>query len=375
MIGEVPVIIPGEVPVSKPFGTLVFIGRFQPFHNGHLHVLTEALREAERVLIVVGSSYSARNPRNPWTEDEREDMIRASVREANIDPARVVFGYVSDHPYNDDAWIANVQAEIYEKQLGMGVTGLVGYAKDRSSYYLKMFPGMPSLPINSQWGTLSSTDIRKMYFEGPVIPDPAFVPGAVANFLRDFYLKPEYKWLMEEHFFYKDYDPKKYPVQILCADAVVVQSGHVLLVERGAAPGRGLLALPGGHVNPDETIRAAAIRELLEETGISDQQPKTVRAVGTELGIAYKQPKAMPKGVLGSYIRAEKIFDNPTRSLRGRVVTQAVLFQLPRKEQLYWVKGNDDASSATWHELGTLDPSRMFEDHAAIIETMTTGAL
>lgn len=55
----------------------------------------------------------------------------------------------------------------------------------------------------------------------------------------------------------------------LTADVVVTTTDdHVLLIERGWAPFEGQWALPGGHVDPGETSRAAAARELAEEAGV-----------------------------------------------------------------------------------------------------------
>ena len=50
--------------------------------------------------------------------------------------------------------------------------------------------------------------------------------------------------------------------------AIVLHQDKVLLVRRGREPGRGLWAIPGGRVAAGETLRAAAEREILEETGI-----------------------------------------------------------------------------------------------------------
>ena len=50
--------------------------------------------------------------------------------------------------------------------------------------------------------------------------------------------------------------------------AVVVRNGTVLLVKRANMPGEGLWAIPGGRINPGETLHDAARRELLEETGV-----------------------------------------------------------------------------------------------------------
>ncbi len=48
----------------------------------------------------------------------------------------------------------------------------------------------------------------------------------------------------------------------------VTDRGEVMLIKRGIAPGKGLWAQPGGFLEIDETVREAAVRETLEETGL-----------------------------------------------------------------------------------------------------------
>ncbi|MEK7358233.1 MAG: adenylyltransferase/cytidyltransferase family protein, partial [Bdellovibrionota bacterium] len=62
------------------FKTAVVIGRFQPFHAGHQELIESALTLAEKVVIVVGSAGAARNLRNPFTADERIEMMKLNVR-------------------------------------------------------------------------------------------------------------------------------------------------------------------------------------------------------------------------------------------------------------------------------------------------------
>ncbi|WP_020586736.1 NUDIX hydrolase [Desulfobacter curvatus] len=66
-----------------------------------------------------------------------------------------------------------------------------------------------------------------------------------------------------------DGSPREYPAHpALAVGAVVFKDNRVLLVKRGNPPARGVWAIPGGSVELGETLKAAAEREVLEETGI-----------------------------------------------------------------------------------------------------------
>jgi len=58
------------------------------------------------------------------------------------------------------------------------------------------------------------------------------------------------------------------PTPCVCVGAVAIDDGNLLLVRRGNEPGRGTWSVPGGRVEPGETIQEAVVRELREETGI-----------------------------------------------------------------------------------------------------------
>ncbi len=132
----------------------------------------------------------------------------------------------------------------------------------------------------------------------------------------------------------------------LAVDAVVVQSGHVLLVERRARPGQGLLALPGGF-EPGETLKDSMLRELKEETNLK-----------------------VPVPVLAGSFVTQSAFDDPYRSARVRTVTHAFYIHLKPDTSLPKVRGGDDALTAQWVPLADMDPTTMFEDHYFIIQRM-----
>lgn len=238
--------------------------------------------------------------------------------------------------------------------------GLIGHSKDHSSYYLKLFPQWGSLGVENVGG-LSSTPLREALFGVPssgvaggldwLASAAEVIPGPVRSQLADFCHTDSYREVQEEHAFVCRYRQgwaaAPYAPTFVTVDAVLVQSGHILLVERKARPGRGLWALPGGFVDPHERLVDACLRELREETRLK-----------------------VPAPVLKGSIRSQQVFDDPNRSARGRTITHAFHIELEPAESLPRVRGGDDARQAFWVPLADLDPAQMFEDHYFIIREM-----
>ncbi|MCK7614297.1 NUDIX domain-containing protein [Roseibium sediminicola] len=344
----------------------VFVGRFQPLHIGHEAVIRAALKQVDTLIVLIGSSAQARTPRNPFTHEERAEMF-AKVFKHELATDRLILKPVPDHPYSDTAWCTEVQRAVNETVLahynrgGVVLHGLddirialAGYGKDRTSYYLKLFPEWGNVQLTSQYGTFSSSDIRRQLFQRIPAISRSVLSDEVAGWLEDFSLSETFRDLLEEAEYLDAYPKDWGRGPFVTVDAVVIQSGHILLVERGQAPGKGLLALPGGFLDPSESIRDAAIRELKEETAISDHKGE------------------IPPAMLASFIDGTKtrVFDHPDRSLRGRIITHAFLFRLPERRELFSVTGGDDARAANWYRLGDLKPEQFFEDHWSIIDLM-----
>lgn len=87
--------------------TALFIGRFQPFHRGHLSVVQRTLKEAENLVIGIGSSQENGTANNPYTFEERRDMILAALKDHSIDTSRITIIAIPDI---DDAahWVDHV---------------------------------------------------------------------------------------------------------------------------------------------------------------------------------------------------------------------------------------------------------------------------
>lgn len=329
----------------------VFICRAQPFHVVHEATLRFALERAKQLIVVLGSANQARTVKNPWTAEEREEMVVATLdREERL---RVRFVYAKDYLYNDNLWIAAVQEAINQMTDGSDDVVLIGHRKDASSFYLKLFPQWSFIEtgINSD---VDASKIRNLLFTQDKLGIKALVTAPVYDKLVAFMESPAFADLHEEYHHILDYrDSWKgapFPPTFVTVDSVVICSGHVLVVRRRSAPGKGLIALPGGFLNQREKIIDGAVRELKEETGIR-----------------------LPVNDLKAAVTDDKVFDHPDRSLRGRTITHAFCINLGHGE-LPRVKGDDDADKAWWMTLRDAFASepRFFEDHYHIIGYFAT---
>lgn len=344
----------------------VYIGKFSPFHNGHATVLTRALEKYEHVLVIVGSANQPRTPRLPWTADERMGMIRQWYRmEHRSNPSKLSVVSVRDYWYQDQQWATQIQLAVNEilkskdswSYDGKAEVFIVGADKDWSSYYVKLFPTWrKDLVKDGEISTfeISATTIRDLYFDKPESKFYAGeIPIDVFEYIEGFKSSKYFSEIKAEYDFYKKYKAQfstlKYPPIFVTVDAVVIQGGHILLVQRRSAPGKGCYALPGGFIGANETIDSAVIRELREETRLK-----------------------VPAPVLIGCLEGREVFDNPNRSLRGRTITNAFLFHLNETGELHEVKGGSDATKAFWVPLSDLEKMEpmMFEDHIGIIQKM-----
>lgn len=336
----------------QAFDRAVCIGRFQLMHHAQLALLREALQLAPRCAVVVGSARVARSPRNPFTYDERVEMIRLALSED--ERSRVDFLPVRD-AWDTRRWVASVKAAVATlADPHRARVVLVGHRKDPTTDYLHDFPEW-TLHDVGRIGELHANALRAALYASPTL-EPALaaigaqVPPSTLEFLRAWAqlpwlprLREEWAELVEER---EKWSTAPYPPVLVTVDAVVRIADQVLLIRRGRAPGKGLLAVPGGFIDQRETAYQSAVRELQEETGF-------------EL-----LPQEMEHAC-----KAMRIFDHPDRSQRGRVITHAFYFDLGERK-LPEIAGGDDAAEARWVPIAQL-PSleeQLHDDHFHILD-------
>lgn len=331
----------------------VYVGRFQPFHSGHLALLREALAAAPRVAVVLGSSYQARTPRNPFTWEERAAMIAQALDED--ERARVAFLPIRDY-YDEDRWVDAVTRAVSEHAGGQHrAIALVGHFKDATSAYLRHFPSWTLLP-QPRTSPVDAAHLRDALFgaqgdtEAALSVIAGHVPAGVLAFLRAWIALPFLAPLVQEWSMLREYKASwaaaPYAPVFVTVDALVTCAERVLLVVRGQAPGKGLYALPGGFIEQRETAYQSALRELQEETHLD-----------------------VLASVMRQSLRATAVFDHPDRSQRGRTITHAYHFHLTQ-DALPEIRADDDAADAVWVPIADLlkIEDRFLDDHFHMLD-------
>ncbi|NTV24058.1 MAG: adenylyltransferase/cytidyltransferase family protein, partial [Nanoarchaeota archaeon] len=85
----------------------LYIGRFQPFHNGHLKYIQRCLSFCDRIILVLGTIEEHGTEKNPFPVDERKRMITSALKTAGI-YEKVMMLTAKDIPGDDEAWYRQV---------------------------------------------------------------------------------------------------------------------------------------------------------------------------------------------------------------------------------------------------------------------------
>ncbi len=327
----------------------VCVGRFAPLQHRHCQIIQAQLLRQDLVIVLCTGSTQARDVGNPWALSQRLASLRAAVP----DP-RVVIVALGDCWYDDPRWAAAVTTTVTAacEQAGFSAHAaqitVVGTERAGPDYYASLF-------LN--W---SASAAVATHFEPQLAESLLLAPAAARAALLNLHCPPAAHSgineglagqvgleLAAEGAFVVDYRRAwanaPYPPVFVTVDALVCYHDQVLLVRRGRRPGLGLLALPGGFLDPGEALAAAAVRELREETGL--QVPPHAAGTG-------------------------RVFDHPLRSRRGRTITHLFDFDLSVLPAAPAVLGADDAALALWLPRASLRAEDFFEDHYAILQVM-----
>lgn len=153
----------------------LFVGRFQPFHNGHLEVIKRIAGEVDELVIVVGSSQYSHRLDNPFTAGERITMIRRAVQEEGIKLARIWIIPVPD-VHQHSLWVSQI--------VGYSPKFDVVYANEPLTHRLFLEAGFHVEPLPFvKREVFAATEIRRRMLAGE--DWKSLVPDSVAGFIEE----------------------------------------------------------------------------------------------------------------------------------------------------------------------------------------------
>jgi nicotinamide-nucleotide adenylyltransferase len=151
----------------------LFIGRFQPFHNGHLRVVQSLSSKYDELIIGIGSSQDRETVENPFSEEERVWMITHSLDAAGIHNYRIIaIPDIHDPP----RWVAHVRALVPDFDVAIANNPFT-----KGLFVKKGYPveGTPSF----EGSRFSGKEIRRRMLHDEPWDD--LVPDAVRNIIQD----------------------------------------------------------------------------------------------------------------------------------------------------------------------------------------------
>lgn len=151
----------------------LFIGRFQPFHFGHLKVIKYLSIKYEEIIIGIGSSQYHNETENPFTADERKQMINKTLQKADIENYKIIC--IPDI-HNPPKWVEHVisiysdfDVVITNNEFTKKLFSEKGYIVEKTPLYdKKIFSGKEirrRIKNNKPWQNLVPKTVYEMIIE------------------------------------------------------------------------------------------------------------------------------------------------------------------------------------------------------------------
>jgi nicotinamide-nucleotide adenylyltransferase len=163
----------------------LFIGRFQPFHYGHLATVKYALGKVEHLYILVGSSQKSHEKNNPFTAGERIVMVRNALVEEKIDASHYLIIPIPDAS-GHSVWTAFIDQVVPKYDVVL--------SNDRLTLQLFREKGVRTIePPLKDRSEFSATEVRKRIVEGGDWKE--LLPPAVVSVVEPIVRKGRFKGL------------------------------------------------------------------------------------------------------------------------------------------------------------------------------------
>jgi len=154
----------------------LMLGRFQPFHRGHLALTKQILSECDELLILIGSAQFNFIDKDPFSAGERMLMIHEALKEAGVDLSRCYIIPVANDE-NNARWLAYIRSMVPPFDVLYSGNDFVKYlARSQDSSIVI------EDPMFAEINEYNGTNIRRLMQEGK--PWEHLVPPAVAKVIQ-----------------------------------------------------------------------------------------------------------------------------------------------------------------------------------------------
>ncbi|MEM1575084.1 MAG: nicotinamide-nucleotide adenylyltransferase [Nitrososphaerota archaeon] len=153
----------------------LYIGKFQPFHKGHLECIKKILNEVDELIIAVGSAQYSHTLENPFTAGERMDMIRLALEENGIDAKRFWIIAIPDVGTHS-IWVAHLKSLCPNFSVVYTNNSLVKILFEENGFKVREIPLFDRKKF-------SATEVRRRIISNE--PWEELVPPSVAKFIKD----------------------------------------------------------------------------------------------------------------------------------------------------------------------------------------------
>ncbi|HEY9649853.1 MAG TPA: adenylyltransferase/cytidyltransferase family protein [Coleofasciculaceae cyanobacterium] len=177
------------------YNICVCMGRFQPFHWGHFDLIQAALTQGKQVIVLLGSHLRSPSLKNPWSSEEREQMIRMCLESSW--QARIQFVPICDRE-TDEEWVTDIRQKVGALTSLNSRTSIVGHHESGKLFFSRRLPDWDYIEKLRRPG-INATDIRNSYFSQSPEDDYAVkIPLGTLQYLRNFKQQPSYQYLCQE---------------------------------------------------------------------------------------------------------------------------------------------------------------------------------
>ena len=154
----------------------LMLGRFQPFHKGHLALTKQILSECDELLIIIGSAQFNFIDKDPFSAGERVLMIHEALKEAGVDLSRCYIIPVANDE-NNARWLAYLRSMVPPFDVLYSGNDFVKYLTRSQDSSIVIED-----PMFAEINEYNGTNIRRLMQEGK--PWEHLVPPAVAKVIQ-----------------------------------------------------------------------------------------------------------------------------------------------------------------------------------------------